>query len=80
MRHSHYVRNGARAVRLKFGQPSSLELLEPFSLGALIAAAPEFISHIYVTLERELQDGSGYLICGEGLLRFGRLLWAPRRQ
>jgi hypothetical protein len=67
----------ARAARVDSRQSGSLELLESFSLEAVLARDPEYISHIDVTLERELCDGSGCLVCGEGSYGsegfFGRL-------
>ncbi|WP_329105018.1 hypothetical protein OG792_31400 [Micromonospora sp. NBC_01699] len=56
----------ARAVRIGSGQPSDLELLDSFSLDAVLAADPEYVSRVDITLECELRDGSGYLVCGEG--------------
>lgn len=67
----------ARAVRVDSRQPSGLEILEPFSLEAMLAADPEYVSRIDITLEFELRDGSGHLVCGEGSYGsegfFGRL-------
>jgi len=67
----------ARAVRIEPGHPGRLELLEIFSVESLLAADPEYVTHIDVTLERVLPDDSGYLICGEGSYGsegfFGRL-------
>jgi hypothetical protein len=67
----------ARSVRVDRGQPGRLKLLEVFSVEAFLAADPECVSHIDVTVERVLPDNSGYLFCGEGSYGsegfFGRL-------
>ena len=67
----------SREVVAEPQQPSGLKFLESFSLAAFIAADPEYVSQVDVTLERELQDHSGYLFCGEGSYGsegfFGRL-------
>jgi hypothetical protein len=55
----------ARTVRVDASAPGGLALFEPFDLEALLAADPEWVTCIDITVEKELPDGSGYLCCGE---------------
>ncbi|SCL21018.1 hypothetical protein GA0074692_1059 [Micromonospora pallida] len=57
--------------------PGGLALGEPFGLTEFLVPDPEEVTTITVALERELSDGSGHLVCGEGSYGsegfFGRL-------
>jgi hypothetical protein len=77
--HSALYRADGTAITVRFepSAPGGLSLLEPFPFEAAMRADPDYVSQIDITVQQELPDGTGYLVCGEGSYGsdgfFGRL-------
>lgn len=56
----------AYGVKVDATAPGGLEILQEFSLEDFLSPDPEMTTAIITTLEKPLENASGYVFCGEG--------------
>jgi hypothetical protein len=67
IRDALYLADGrAFAVELDEQAPGGLTVNDPFDLDALFREDPEWVTSFVVSKNVELEDGRGYVCCGEG--------------
>lgn len=69
IRDALYLADGhAFTVALDERAPGGLRIKDPFDLDALLAEDPEWVTSIVISkqVELDLEDGGGYVCCGEG--------------